>query len=268
MTTEREMRAFYDKGSELDRLAKGIGPLELARTQELIERFIRSTPATIYDIGGAHGVYSFWLAGMGYDVHLVDIVPLHIEHARRIAGNPTSPQLAGMQVGDARCLPFAGESADVMILHGPLYHLTEYADRMAALREAYRVLRPGGLLLAFTISNYASTIVGITNGSVWDSDYLSMCEGEIETRDHRRPISWPSLFSTAYFHHPDQTVDELERSGFVCEGVLGVQGRGWMVPDFEANWQNADRREVILRIARQMEREPVLSPHHLAVARR
>lgn len=268
MTIEHEMHAFYNEGKELIRLAKGIGPLELVRTQELIARFMPDTPATVYDIGGAHGIYSFWLAGLGYDVHLLDIMPLHIEHAQQIASNPTSPQLASMQVGDARCLPFADQSADVVVSHGPLYHLTESAERMATLREAYRVLRPGGLLLAFTISSYASTIVGITRGWVMDSDYLGMCEGEIGTGDHRRPESWPSLFSTGYFHHPLQAIAELEQGGFACEGVYGVEGPGWIVPDFGASWQDANHREVILRIARLMENEPVLSPHDMAVARR
>ena len=144
----------------------------------------------------------------------------------------------------------------------------ESTDRITALREANRVLRPGGLVLAFTITNYASTIVGITQGWVWDNDYLSMCEGEITAGDHVRPASWPSLFSTAYFHHPRHIIHEIEESGFKCEGIFGIEGPGWMVPDFEANWRNEERREAILRIARQTECDPVLSPHNMTVGRK
>lgn len=268
MSVEHEMRAFYEEGNEFDRLTRGIGPLEFARTQELIARFIPSSPARICDVGGAHGTYSFWLAGMGHEVHLIDIMPLHIQKAERIATDPASPKLADMQVGDARSLPFPDQSADVVILHGPMYHLTEPSERMAALREAYRVLMPGGLLLAFTISNYASTIWGISCGHVWDSDFLGMCEREINTGDHLKPESWPSLFSTAYFHHPDKAIGEIEWGGFVCEGVFGIQGPGWMVPDFQSSWQDPARRATILRIAHATEREPVLSPHNLTVARK
>jgi len=44
----------------------------------------------------------------------------------------------------------------VVLMLGPLYHLTEPADRHQALREAHRVLGPGGLLAAAAISRVAS----------------------------------------------------------------------------------------------------------------
>ncbi len=43
-----------------------------------------------------------------------------------------------------------------MLLLGPLYHLIDRADRMTALGEALRVLRPGGVLFAAAISRWAS----------------------------------------------------------------------------------------------------------------
>jgi SAM-dependent methyltransferase len=213
-------------------------------------------------------MYSFWLAGLGHEVHLIDCVPLHIEQARRTESEHGSPRLAGMHVGDARHLSFDNSTADIVILHGPLYHLVDPADRLLALREACRMLRPGGLLLAFAISNYASSIVGITRGWVWDPDYLAMCEGEVATGDHVRPANWPSLFSTGYFHHPHVLGTELEAGGFACEDVLGIQGPGWIAPDFAESWSDPTRRDAILRIARMVEREPSLSPHMMAVGRR
>ncbi len=62
-------------------------------------------------------------------------------------------------------------SVDAVLLHGPLYHLTDRADRIVALLEARRVLRPGGVLLAVAITSHASTIVGLVRGWVWDHDY-------------------------------------------------------------------------------------------------
>ena len=47
---------------------------------------------------------------------------------------------------------------------GPLYHLTEAADRTRALREARRALRPGGLLAAAAITRFASTLDGVAQG--------------------------------------------------------------------------------------------------------
>jgi Methyltransferase domain len=65
-------------------------------------------------------VYSFWLIGLGYTVHLVDIVPRHIERAQQAAGQAGSPQLASMRIGDARRIDFADGFAGAIIMHGPL----------------------------------------------------------------------------------------------------------------------------------------------------
>jgi ubiquinone/menaquinone biosynthesis C-methylase UbiE len=265
-TLPGEILEFYSDGKEAERLGSGIGPLEFARTQELILRFLPPVPATIYDVGGGPGVYSFWLAELGHRVHLVDIAPPHIAHACQRAAQPGSPQLASIEQGDARRLRFADGTADVVILHGPLYHLTERADRLAALQEARRVLRSGGLLLAFAIGHFASTIVGLVRGMVFDREYLDMVTQEITTGQHRRPPSWPRLFTTAFFHRPEQLRAEIDAAGLTCNDVLAVQGPAWMVPDFEASWQDPARRSTILQIARLAEHEPVLSPHMIAVA--
>ncbi len=263
---EQSMLEYYNSGKELDRLAKGIGPLELVRTQELIARYLPPSPATVYDIGGAHGTYAFWLAGLGYQVQLLDAVPMHIEHARKAGEQPSSPQLAGMHVGDARSLPFADASADAALLFGPLYHLTEEADRLTAIREAGRALKPGGLLFAVAIACYASSMVGLIHGWMWDADYLAMCEGEMTTGQHVRPASLPWSFNTAFFHHPSVLMAELQAGGFRCDGIFGIHGPGWNVPDFTGSWQNPAHREAILRIAQLTERDPMLSPHMMAVA--
>jgi ubiquinone/menaquinone biosynthesis C-methylase UbiE len=208
------------------------------------------------------------LAGLGYTTHLVDVAPLHIEQARQRARQPGSPQPASLEQGDARRLRFADDTADAVILHGPLYHLTEEADRLAALGEARRVLRPGGVLLAFAIGHLASTIAGLLRGWVFDDAYLAMVTQEIETGQHRRPPSWPGLFATAYFHRPQQLHAEIETAGMACSEVVAVQGPAWMAPDFETSWQDPARRAAILQIARLTEREPGFSPHMLAVATR
>ncbi len=80
-TIAQQIIEHYNRYDEDKRLKGDIGPLEFARTQELILRYLPPAPAVIVDAGGATGVYSFWLAGLGYKAHLVDIVPRHIEQA-------------------------------------------------------------------------------------------------------------------------------------------------------------------------------------------
>jgi SAM-dependent methyltransferase len=148
-----EIIDYYQGEFEDTRLQTGWGPLELARTQELILRRLPLPPRVILDIGGGGGVYSHWLASQGYTVHLLDLVPSHVEWARRLC-----PPISSAEVGDARSLPHADASIDDVLLLGPLYHFTERADRLRALTEVRRVLRPGGYVFAAAICRFASLL--------------------------------------------------------------------------------------------------------------
>lgn len=59
-------------------------------------------------------------------------------------------------------------TADAVLFFGPLYHLTDSEERLNALREAHRVLRAGGVLLAVAISRFASALDGIGRGLIRD----------------------------------------------------------------------------------------------------
>ncbi|HEY7355579.1 MAG TPA: hypothetical protein VH590_03900, partial [Ktedonobacterales bacterium] len=80
-----EILEHYADGYEARRLLEGASQIELARTQELITRYIPTPPAVIFDIGGGPGVYACPLAQQGYEVHLVDVIPLHVDLARQAA---------------------------------------------------------------------------------------------------------------------------------------------------------------------------------------
>ena len=81
----------YGRGIERERLFSGGEPrLELARTLELLERFLPAPPADLLDVGGGPGVYARILADKGFQVDLVDVVPLHVEQAAAAAGQTPS----------------------------------------------------------------------------------------------------------------------------------------------------------------------------------
>ena len=134
--------AYYEHGLERDRLASGARRIEFLRIWELLERWLPPAPATVLDVGGGAGAYAIPLAAAGYQVHLVDPVPLHVEQAAAASRDAGTP-LASASAGDARNLRAADGSADAVLLLGPLYHLTSRADRVTALREACRVLPAG-----------------------------------------------------------------------------------------------------------------------------
>jgi SAM-dependent methyltransferase len=103
---------------------------------------------------------------------------------------------------------------DGVLLLGPLYHLTCRDDRLQALREAYRVVRPGGVIAAAAISRFASTYDGLLRGFLEDSRFEEIVERDVREGQHRNPTGRPEWFTTAYFHHPEELRDEVIEVGF------------------------------------------------------
>jgi len=248
----------YSSGYEANRLEIDNGKIDRERTRELIERFIPSAPATVIDIGGGTGKHACWLARRGYKVHLIDIVPLHIELARQESERQPGHQLASAMVGDACSLEWDDNSADAALLLGPLYHLTDKQDRLSALSEAYRVLRTGGVLLAAGISRFASTLDGLRSEFLKDPRFVEIVNGDLKNGLHRNPTDNPDYFMDTFFHHPDELKAEVSNTGFKDCRVYGVEGPSWLAPNIDEWWKDEVQRNVLLGIARALESEPAL----------
>lgn len=85
-------------------------------------------------------------AGEGGNLHHLrqrGVSPIGIERSRRKAAFAQHVTGAQFIVGDAAALPLAEACCDVILIRDLLHHLP---DRLAALREARRVLRPTGRL--------------------------------------------------------------------------------------------------------------------------
>ena len=259
--------AFYAQAPEENRLASGDGLLELLRTRELIERHAPAPPAVVLDVGGAAGVYALWLADRGYTVHLVDASPRLVA----AAGRRSNGRLASCRVGDARQLECADRTVDVVLLLGPLYHLTDAGGRARALAEAKRVLKPGGWLFAAVISRWASALDGLARNLLRDQQFQSIMERDLAEGQHRNPTGRPDYFTTAYFHRPDEIIAEVEAAGFASPHVFGIEGPGWLLADVADRMSDEGRRHDLLKVARLLESEPALlgvSAHLLAVAQK
>jgi ubiquinone/menaquinone biosynthesis C-methylase UbiE len=267
----RDVVTFYEASDEASRLDALYFPLERARTQELILRHLPAPPGEVLDVGGAAGAYAYWLSALGYDVHLLDPVPKHVRQAEE-AGAQAPRRLASIQEGDARSLPFGDASASAVLLMGPLYHLPERADRLAALREAARAVRPGGWLFAAAISRFASFVDGLRTGSLLDdAAFARIVEGDLRDGRHRNETGNLAYFTTAFFHRPEELRTEVTEAGFAEALVYAVEGPFFALPGFAERWRDPGARETLLRFLRAVETEPALlgaSPHLLACARR
>jgi ubiquinone/menaquinone biosynthesis C-methylase UbiE len=250
--------SHYELGLERDRLFRGGEPrLELTRTLELLERFLPLPPARLIDVGGGPGAYAAVWARRGYDVHLYDVLDLHVRQAQQAADAQPEHRFTA-QVADARSIPEQDASADVVVLLGPLYHLTERAQRDRALLEAWRILKPGGVVAAVGISRFAALLDGLWQGWLSDPLFHGIAERDLVDGQHRNPdpVRYPQWFTTAYFHRPEELVDDVSRAGFDAVSLYGVEGPGWLMQE---HWSDPDRREQMLFAARAVESEPSLS---------
>jgi SAM-dependent methyltransferase len=260
-----EVLAYYRRGGERARLAEGDGRLEFLRTWDVLSRVLPPAPARVLDVGGATGVYAAPLAAAGYAVHVVDPVDLHVREARAHQGVTAA-------LGDARALPVPGAAVDAVLLLGPLYHLPDRAERVRAWREAARAVRPGGPVVAATISRFASMLDGYIKGTLADPAFGTMVDRALDTGAHRNDSADPRWFTTAYFARPDETPAEAAEAGLAVERVVAVEGPAWLARTrLAADLDDPSRAAALLRALRRVEEEPSLlgaSGHLLTVARR
>ncbi|MBB5115831.1 methyltransferase domain-containing protein [Micromonospora echinospora] len=259
---EPDVRRYYtDVYVEADRLERSPqGRLEARRTRDLLARLLPAAPADVLDVGGGPGAYAGPLAAAGYRVHLIDLVPAHVAAAR--AAYP----LVTASVGDARALPLPDAATDATLLLGPLYHLPLRSDRVAALREAARVTRPGGPVVAAAISRNAALIDLTAQGRV-DEHNRRLLRAEYETG-----VNDPRTgFTTAFFHRPEELVAEFVAAGLHTPEVYGVEGPLWPLLDALGTESHEPLFENAVTCAETFERDASIlgaSGHLLATARR
>ena len=264
----RVVRHYETVKDEATRLAQGTCRVEFERTKEVLLRYLPGPPAQILDIGGGPGAYSFWLAEKSYKVHLIDIVPLHVEQAKSREGGAL---LASIGQGDASRLDFESDSMDVVLLLGPLYHLPDRSDRIQSLKEAHRVLKKGGLFFCAAISRFASLLDGLKRGFLSDPEFRKIVERDSRDGKHLNPKELPHYFTTAYFHRPEELQEEIEEAGFGHLRTIGLEGPAWLLGDFDEQWLDPERRKIMLEALGLIEEEPALlgvSAHLLTMAKK
>ncbi len=262
----REIEVFYNKASEETRLDKGMGIFEFERIKSLIEKYITVSTSKIIDVGGGTGKYSEWLAKKGHQVHLIEPVSKHIQIARKRASKLKNKYT--VHQGASEKLEFPDNYADLIILHGPLYHLQKREDRTATIQEAKRVLKKGGIILGFAINYTASTLVGLLNGLIHKRTFFEMCREELTTGVHNPPDDFPWLLAEAYYHKPEELKKEFTEEGFTYINTYAVEGMSWLDKEYFANMLNEKKKVTLMELLKITENDAYLLPFspHMMIA--
>lgn len=238
--------------------------MELLRTQDILTRCLPAGGRVI-DVGGGPGTYATWLRDRGYDVEVIDPVPLHVEQARA-AG-------VSARLGDARELPFGDREVDAVLLLGPLYHLPDRAARVQSLAECRRVLRPGGVVAAAAITRWAMLIDAVVRDWLADPEVAETVRRALGSGAHANVPGRRAFFTTSYFHTPDELAAEAVEAGLASVRLYAVESFLAAMGDAELDCWLGDesRRERTLAALRHVEREPSMmgaSGHLLALGTR
>ncbi len=221
--SKARVRAFYDGDPqrEWNRLSESW--LEYQVTREMIDRVL-SEPSRVLDIGGGPGVYALDLAASGHCVDLVDLSDANIAFAQARA-EERDVALHRAEVGDATCLAdYETGTYDLVLCLGPLYHLPESDDRERAVREAVRVLKPGGVGFFAYLSRYAPIYYQLKTERETIASMQATIHSVLETGVHRVSSDDGAFFTDAYFTDPRTIASDMNDVGLEELSVFGAEG--------------------------------------------
>ena len=144
------LKNYYEAYHEDGRFSSKRGKVEFLTTVHYIEEYLKPG-MRIIEIGAGTGRYSHYFARKGYRVDAVELMECNIEVFKQ--NTEPSENITVMQ-GDAISLvDIDSEQYDITLLLGPMYHLYTEEDRKAAMGDALRVTKKGGIVFAAYCNN-------------------------------------------------------------------------------------------------------------------
>lgn len=186
-----ELEQYYNKFNEEKRLNTRYGQVEFRTSMHYIHRYLEQIAAgawteaegntvdekestegrkavrtkqdiQILDIGAGTGKYSVALAEEGYSVTAVELVRYNLGILKQKGSN-----VKAMQGNALHLKKLASNQYDLTLLFGPLYHLFTQEDKVQALKEAKRVTKPGGIIMAaYCMNEYCVLTYAFKEGHI------------------------------------------------------------------------------------------------------
>ena len=189
MTDFEKVKNYYKHFDEKNRLQNdNSGKLEFLMTMGILEKNLpqvngetgtvrgieSASGVSILDLGGGTGAYSFPLAKKGYKVTLADLSETLLAQAKKQKEEDKVQNLISCDQVNATDLScYKDNSFDVVLLFGPLYHLTEKSEREKCVGEIRRVLKTGGKVFASFIPHLSGSIA-LVQRFCWSPDQVDI----------------------------------------------------------------------------------------------
>jgi ubiquinone/menaquinone biosynthesis C-methylase UbiE len=193
---------------------------EFALTMRAVRQHLPPPPRNLIDIGGGPGRYAIALTQLGYQVTLVDISARCLDFAAERAAEVGVTLHATRRANALHLAGMADAAYDGALLLGPLYHLLRRDERARAVREAMRVLRPGGRLFAAFITRFAPFRYAVREEPGWILRDLEYARRVLETGIHDRGQELPQV----YFAHPEEVRPFMEACNLRTLLLVGLEG--------------------------------------------
>lgn len=253
MTDFEKIKNYYKHFDEKNRLNNdNSGKLEFLMTMSILEKNLppvsAGTEVAILDLGGGAGAYSFPLAKKGYAVTLADLSETLLLQAKKQKEDTKVQNLISCdQVNATDLSRYKDNAFDVVLLFGPLYHLTEKAERQKCISEVYRVLKSGGKVFASFIP-HLSGCIALVQRFCWSPDQVdintlqeSFASGTFKNLSDKG-------FQEGYYPVSEEIENLFAANGFEKQLLRSIRGFGYEKEDVIFKFKNKNDFSKILEL--------------------
>ena len=206
-----KVNKIYETINEDARLTSGkASRVEFLTTVRYIEKYLKSGDK-ILDVGAGTGIYSLFFANKGYEVNALELAAANIKMFEK---KITSDLKLNLQQGNGMDLSrYEDESFDIVLVFGPLYHLSKLEDKLKCLEEAKRVCKKDGKIFIAFIGKEAAFIA---DGCHYNPDFWLCDEYDHDT--------FEILKSPFVLNSVDEAKDIVTSAGIHIDHLVASDG--------------------------------------------